>query len=130
MTQARGWGMIHGMIDLSGSVLDVGVVALGARLALVRAPDRDGRRADVVLGLTDYADDTAYLGATVGRYANRIAGGTFVLDGNRHQVPCNEGEVALHGGPAGFARHTFTAAPGGGRARTGRTASPARSRAP
>src|SRR5689334_18949721 len=99
------------MIDLSGRVLQVGIVALGARLGRVRAPDRDGALRDVLLGVHDYATDTAYLGATVGRYANRIAGGAFVLEGRRHMVPCNEDGVALHGGTDGFDRHEFTADP-------------------
>ena len=99
------------MIDLSGPGLQVGVVTLGARLALLRAPDRDGVAADVVLGLADYDTDTDYLGATVGRYANRIAGGTFALDGRRFTVPCNEKDVALHGGPDGFDRQEFRADP-------------------
>jgi aldose 1-epimerase len=101
------------LIELGGSALQVGVVALGARLAVLRAPDRDGTFADVVLGLDPdgYRDDRAFLGATVGRFANRIDGGTFVLDGRRHTVPCNENDVALHGGPDGFDRQVFTADP-------------------
>jgi aldose 1-epimerase len=99
------------MIDLSAQGLEVGVVEHGARLALVRAPDRDGVLGDVVLGLDDYSADADFLGATVGRFANRIDGGTFELDGRRYAVPCNEGEVALHGGPDGFDRRTFTADP-------------------
>ncbi|MBA3905951.1 MAG: galactose mutarotase [Pseudonocardiales bacterium] len=101
------------MIDLSGSVLQVGVVALGARLALLRAPDRRGTYGDVVLGLdaAAYREDHTYLGATVGRYANRIAGGTFSLDGRRYHVPCNEEGAALHGGPGGFDRQVFAAEP-------------------
>ena len=117
------------MIDLSGPVLQVGVVPFGARLALLRAPDRDGVRGNVVLGLADYAADRDYLGATVGRYANRIAGGTFVLDGRRYTVPCNEGDVALHGGPDAFDRHEFradpvVAGPDGARSVTLRRSSP------
>jgi aldose 1-epimerase len=117
------------MIDLSAQGLEVGVVEHGARLAVVRAPDRDGVLGDVVLGLDDYAADTSYLGATVGRYANRIAGGTFQLDGHRYDVPCNEGEVALHGGPDGFDRRVFRAdavveGPDGARSVTLRRTSP------
>ena len=101
------------VIDLGGSGLEVGVVELGARLVLLRAPDRDGVLADVVLGLdpVGYAADRAFLGATVGRYANRIAGGTFVLDSCRYVLPCNEPGVALHGGTDGFDRRRFTAEP-------------------
>jgi aldose 1-epimerase len=108
-TSGTGPGAV--VIDLSGPVLQVGVVALGARLVLLRAPDRAGVLDDVVLGPPDPAADTAYLGATVGRYANRIAGGTFVLDGRQITVPCNEDAVALHGGPDGFDRRMFRADP-------------------
>jgi aldose 1-epimerase len=103
------------VIELIGRDLQVGVVALGARLARVRVPDRGGVLGDVLLGMDDYTADAAYLGATVGRYANRIAGGAFVLDGERYTVPVNEGSgdraVALHGGADGFDRHEFTADP-------------------
>jgi aldose 1-epimerase len=80
---------------------------------MLRAPDRDGVLADVVLGLDPaaYRDDHAFLGATVGRFANRIDGGTFELDGRRYIVPCNEDGVALHGGPDGFDRQVFAADP-------------------
>jgi aldose 1-epimerase len=100
-----------GTIDIGGPALQVEVVPFGARLSRVRAPDRDGVVADVALGLDDPRADTAFLGATVGRYANRIAGGTFVLDGHRYTVPCNEDGVALHGGPDAFDRQEFRAAP-------------------
>ena len=116
-------------IDLSGPVLQVGVVALGARLVLLRAPDPGGALGDVVVGPADPEADTDYLGATVGRFANRIAGGRFTLDGRTYAVPCNEGEVALHGGPDGFDRRVFTADPvvdhpDGGRSVTLRRTSP------
>ena len=120
------------LIDLDGPGIEVGVVALGGRLARVRTPDRDGVLADVVLGLepADYAADRAFLGATVGRYANRIDGGTFTVDGRRYAVPCNEDGVALHGGPDGFDRRAFTpdpvrTGPDGARAVTLRRTSPA-----
>ena len=121
---------MHELIDLSGPVLQVGVLPLGARLVRLRAPDRDGIVADVVLTAADYTADTDYLGATVGRYANRIAGGTFVLDGHRYTVPGNEGQVALHGGPDGFDRRTFApdpvvTGPDGSRSVTLRRTSPA-----
>ena len=104
-------GTLRRVIDLAAQRLEVGVVEYGARLAVVRTPDRDGVLADVVLGLDDYSADTAFLGATVGRFANRIDGGTFELDGRRYTVPCNEGEVALHGGPDAFDHRDFTADP-------------------
>jgi aldose 1-epimerase len=90
---------------LRSTALEVGMIAHGARIVAVRTPDRDGRWADVALGLADedaYRRDGAYLGACVGRYANRIAGGTFTLDGREHRIPLNEPAAALHGGPVGF----------------------------
>jgi aldose 1-epimerase len=82
-------------------------------LARLISPDRDGRPGEVVVGLAepDYKSDTAYLGATVGRYANRIADGTFVLDGRRYHLPRNELMATLHGGPAGFDHADFAAGP-------------------
>ena len=90
---------------LRSAALEVGVIVHGARIVAVRTPDREGRWADVALGLADedaYRRDRAYLGACVGRYANRIAGGTFTLDGREHRIPLNEPGAALHGGPGGF----------------------------
>jgi aldose 1-epimerase len=109
----RAADLLSGVIDLSGPVLEVGVIPFGARLAMLRAPDRHGTCGDVVLGLSaaGYRGDRAYLGATVGRYANRIAGGTFCLDGRRYHVPCNEDGAALHGGPGGFDQQIFAADP-------------------
>ena len=104
-------------IELTAPALRVEVVEFGARIVRILAPDRDGVLGDVVLALdaAGYAADGDYLGATVGRYANRIAGGTFTLDGRRYEVPCNEdggaGAVALHGGTDGFDRKRFTADP-------------------
>jgi aldose 1-epimerase len=90
---------------LRGDGVEVAVIAHGARIAAVRTPDRDGTWAEVALGLADraaYRADRAYLGACVGRYANRIAGGAFELDGVGHRIPLNEPTTALHGGPVGF----------------------------
>jgi aldose 1-epimerase len=96
---------------LRSDVLEVGVITYGARIVSVRTPDRDGRWGDVALGLADldaYRRDTAYLGACVGRYANRIAGARFTLDGVEHRIPPNEGRNALHGGPDGFESAQWT----------------------
>jgi aldose 1-epimerase len=86
--------------------LEVGVLTYGGILQSVSAPDRDGARADVVLGfsgLDDYVESSPYFGALVGRYANRIAGGRFTLDGHAYELPANNGPNTLHGGPGGFA---------------------------
>lgn len=103
--------------DLVGRRLSVAVSTYGARIVGFRMPDRSGDVADVVLGFDDlegYLGDAEYHGATVGRFANRIAGGRFVLDGVEHHVPANEGANALHGGTQGFDRQMWTAQPLGG----------------
>jgi aldose 1-epimerase len=87
--------------------LEAVILTLGAIVQALRVPDRHGRSADIVLGYADpagYLDSGDYMGATVGRVANRIAGGRFALDGQSHRVPPNEGPHALHGGPHGFDR--------------------------
>lgn len=85
--------------------LRVTVLSLGATIQAVHVPGSDGRSADVALGhatLASYLAQRQYLGATVGRVANRIAGGGFMLDGTACAVPPNDGPNALHGGPVGF----------------------------
>lgn len=78
---------------------------LGAGIVKVEVPDKDGRLADVTLGYEDIADymaDGPCMGKTPGRFANRIAGGHFTLDGKEYQLPLNCGPDTLHGGPEGF----------------------------
>ncbi|AQR62344.1 galactose mutarotase [Brevundimonas sp. LM2] len=85
--------------------MTVRVIALGAAIQSVMVPDRDGQMADVAIGyatLDGYLAMPEYFGATVGRVANRIAGGRFELDGKTYQTPVNNGPNALHGGTAGF----------------------------
>lgn len=93
--------------------LQVDLIALGARITALRVPLRDGTRRNVVLGLgtrEDYLACDDFLGATVGRFANRIAGGAFVLDGVCHALPVNDRGNTLHGGPGGFDRRDWTLA--------------------
>ena len=81
------------------------LLSLGARLAQLWVPDRTGQLADVVLGHDSpdaYQTNHGYLGATCGRFANRIAGGRFALDGRQVQLDRNEGANQLHGGSIGF----------------------------
>lgn len=90
------------------------VLNLGARLQALHAPDRDGRRANVVLGGESAADllgAGAFFGATVGRYANRIAGGTLPLDGTTHRLATQPDGHTLHGGPDGFAARLWDGVP-------------------
>jgi aldose 1-epimerase len=93
-------------VTLSGRKgLRVKLLTYGARLAELWVPDRKGQLADIVLGhdsLEDWQRHGSYLGATCGRYSNRIAGGRFTLDGRVVQVDQNEGAQHLHGGAAGF----------------------------
>jgi len=81
------------------------VITLGATLQSLSVPDRDGRSDDIVLGYStakEYLAEPQYFGATVGRYANRIAAGRFTLDGKQYVLPTNDGENHLHGGPRGL----------------------------
>ncbi|WP_035839769.1 aldose epimerase family protein [Kitasatospora azatica] len=82
------------------------VLSLGARLQALRAPDRQGRQANIVLGC-ESADDllgaASYFGATVGRYANRIADGALPLGGTVRRLATQPNGHTLHGGPDGFA---------------------------
>ncbi len=81
------------------------VIAYGATLQAMIVPDRNDNLADVTLGhatLGEYLASTAYFGSSIGRVANRIAGGHFVLGGEAYRVPANNGPNALHGGPGGF----------------------------
>jgi aldose 1-epimerase len=91
--------------------LEAVVISYGASLVSLKIPDRDGKVADVVLGYDDldgYEQDKAYIGATIGRYGNRIAGGEFVLDGTTFHIPKNNGPNTLHGGTIGFNKRVWT----------------------
>ncbi|MGW2339938.1 aldose epimerase family protein [Streptomyces sp. NPDC001661] len=91
----------------------VRVLTYGGILQSVEVPDRDGAVADVALGFADLdgylAHPEPYLGAVVGRYANRIAGGRFPLDGRIHHLAQNNGPNALHGGERGFDKRVWDA---------------------
>lgn len=81
------------------------ILTYGARLAELWVPDRSGALADIVLGfesLADWVKHGTYVGATCGRYSNRIAAGQFNLDGRTIQVDRNEGQQHLHGGRSGL----------------------------
>ncbi|HEY5330059.1 MAG TPA: aldose epimerase family protein [Acidobacteriaceae bacterium] len=97
---------------LTDSALTVRITTFGAHVVSVSAPDRSGNRADVVLGFSSVAgyefDGGTYIGAIVGRYGNRIAKGTFSLDGNTYHIPINNAPNALHGGTLGFDHKVWT----------------------
>src|SRR5215210_5583833 len=86
----------------------------GGTIVSLSVPDRDGRMADVVLGhdlLEEYVRDSSYFGAIVGRFANRIAGARFTLDGKPYRLTANDGPNHLHGGRTGFDRVMWRTAP-------------------
>uniref|UniRef100_A0A671WPF2 Aldose 1-epimerase n=1 Tax=Sparus aurata TaxID=8175 RepID=A0A671WPF2_SPAAU len=90
---------------LQSSQLRVEVLTLGAIIRSVQSRGKDGQMEDIVLGYDDleaYVSDKRYLGATVGRVANRIAQGHFVVEGKDYQLDVNNGPNALHGGLHGF----------------------------
>ena len=94
------------------SGLSATILTYGARIAALHVPLPNGGTRNVVLGyakLADYEGDTSYQGAVCGRYANRIYGGRFTLDGREYRIPLNDGPNALHGGPIGFDRAVWHA---------------------
>lgn len=98
------------IFTLSEGAYEARIATYGGVLVSLKAPDRNGKVADVVLGfdnLEGYVANfngasNAFFGALIGRYANRIAHGSFTLDGQKYSLPLNNGENSLHGGPHGF----------------------------
>lgn len=91
----------------------------GARIVAVRVPDRTGNLADVALGFdsaANYIRQDNYIGATIGRVGNRIAGSAFTLNGKDYHLDANEGPNCLHGGHNGFDRQLWHAEPHEGEA--------------
>ena len=98
-------------IELHNGHLSCTILPFGATLQSLRVPDREGARRDVVLGYdspSDYAERDGYLGATVGRFANRIAGAGFRLNGRDYPLYANDGANHLHGGRVGFSHRDWT----------------------
>jgi aldose 1-epimerase len=90
------------------------IVTYGALLTELNVPDRNGKLGDVVLGFDDLKDYLAghpYFGATVGRVANRIAKGTFTLEGKTYKLAINNPPNTLHGGQKGFDKVVWKAEP-------------------
>jgi aldose 1-epimerase len=95
--------------------MQAGIITYGGTVVSLTAPDRTGKYADVVLGMDDlagYMKATAFFGAIIGRYGNRIGHAQFTLDGKAYKLPANDGGNTLHGGPAGFDKHVWSAVPG------------------
>lgn len=92
--------------------MQVTITNFGATVVTLLVPDRGGKAADVVLGfdtLAGYESGKGYFGATIGRYGNRIGGGTFSLDGKTYTLAKNNGNNALHGGIVGFNKKVWKA---------------------
>ena len=93
--------------------IQISLINLGAAVQSLLAPDRNGRLDDIVLGydtLEGYWRDIHYMGGVIGRYANRIAGGRFTLDGITHSLPRDHHGHHLHGGATGFDKRLWHAA--------------------
>jgi aldose 1-epimerase len=87
---------------------------LGAAVISLLVKDRSGHLTDIVLGYEDAADymqDEFYFGTVVGRYANRVAGDTVMIEGLPYKLSTRDGRYHLHGGKMGFNKKLFTAAP-------------------
>ena len=101
------------VITLGGAGgLELNVLTYGCVIASLAVPSAGGRTANVVLGfdgLEQYVDASPYFGAVIGRYANRIAGARFAIDGREHRVSPNEVPNHLHGGFKGFDKRVWDA---------------------
>ena len=109
---------------LSNGHMRVRITNFGGVIQSIYVPDRHGRMADVALGFGNLAgyeandvypqpsggSGSTYFGATVGRYANRIAGGQFTLNGHTYKLPLNNGPNTLHGGPNAWNSQVWTPA--------------------
>ncbi|KAK2647749.1 hypothetical protein Ddye_015238 [Dipteronia dyeriana] len=94
-----------GVYELKKGNFSVKFTNWGATIISVFLPDKNGKLGDVVLGydsVETYKNDSSYFGAIVGRFANRIGGAQFTLDGTTYKVVANEGNNTLHGGLRGF----------------------------
>ena len=98
------------LFTIASHRIELHVMRYGGIIASLRVPDRAGRFGDVVLGhgtLASYLHNPSYLGAIIGRYANRIARGRFTLDGAVYQLSTNDGANHLHGSIHGFDRQLW-----------------------
>ena len=99
-------------IDLANGDTEIGILTYGGIIASWTAPNAAGDVADVVIGfdsLDGWLADPQYFGAVVGRYANRLRGGRFPLDGRLVDVTSNQGDNQLHGGAIGFDKAVWAA---------------------
>ncbi|MFA6811904.1 MAG: aldose epimerase family protein [Bacteroidaceae bacterium] len=94
--------------------MEVCITNFGGRIVSIMVPDKNGKMQDVVLGfdsIKNYINIPSDFGASIGRYANRIDHGKFVLDGKTIQLPINNFGHCLHGGPRGWQYQVYDAKP-------------------
>ncbi len=105
-------GRVAHLFELRNGRCRASVTEYGATLVSLEVPDAYGQLGPVVLGYPDlrgFVEGRWYLGATCGRFANRIEGACFEIDGTRHDLGANEGANHLHGGRSGFDRALWAA---------------------
>ena len=115
MTNIKPFGTAPGgepvfLIELNNGKLSCEIITFGATIRSLIVPDRNGDPVDVVLGydtLKEYIHNGGYLGATIGRFANRIAGGSFQLNSQTYALATNDGNNHLHGGRKGFSHRVW-----------------------
>ena len=103
-------------IDRKSGEIEARIITYGGIVQSLKVPDKNGKSADVVLGfdsLDGYTSgpkpNPAFFGAIIGRYANRIGGGQFTLEGKTYHTPQNDGKNTLHSGPKGFDKAVWKA---------------------
>ena len=105
--------MLYSLVNKNGAKVDI--TNYGGLIVRLLVPDRNENLNDIALGyntLEKYIkNNSPFFGALVGRYGNRIAGGTFKLDGEIYELPKNEGDNHLHGGIEGFNQKVWEAEP-------------------
>jgi aldose 1-epimerase len=105
---------VHRWTITNAGGASLSVISYGATIVSLNVPDRDGKLGDVELGfdkIDDYLKKSPFFGATVGRYANRIGGAKFSLDGVEYRLPANNGKNTLHGGRRGFDKRIWDGKP-------------------
>ena len=103
---------------LKSDAVEARIMTYGARVVSIKTADRDGKMGRCGAGLFSavdgyLADATTYFGSIVGRYGNRIANGSFKIDGHEYNVPKNDHGQSLHGGTKGFRQAGVAGACGG-----------------
>lgn len=115
MNEKRHFGTSKDGFEISEYILDNGLIEAhfldyGCIIKNVFVAGKDGKKRDVVLGYDDlksYEENDGYLGAFVGRVANRIKNAEFTLDGVKYRLFANDGKNCLHGGKKGFDKKFF-----------------------